>query len=178
MKTIIAAAALSIGAALTVPAAAQESTPAPAPAPYDANRLVTDVDLGEMRKLAAALGFEVLEVGDTTRPEMALRSSSGRVFILRGYVCNENEPKGGCKGMLMLSRYDQPPGLTPEHVRKANDETVVVKVWINSNDKVRIDRYMILDEGVTFGNLLQNIQVFLASNQKAVTTMVDGAKGS
>ena len=172
MKTIFAAAALSLGAVLSVSASAQ------APLEYDANRIVEDVDLAELRNLAAVLGFEVLEANESQRPEVVLRSDSGRTFFLRGYVCNQNGGKAGCQGLLMFSRYNQPPGLTPAHVKKADDETVVVKVWLNSDDKVRIDRYMILDNGVTFGNLLENIKVFLASNQKAVTTMVDATKGS
>ncbi|MEP0191262.1 MAG: hypothetical protein ABJP70_11620 [Erythrobacter sp.] len=172
MKTIFAAAALSLGAALCVPASAQAQTE------YDANRIVADVDLAELRNLAAALGFEVLEANENQRPEVVLRSDSGRSFFLRGYVCKKNEGKAGCQGLLMFSRYNQPPGLTPSHVKKADDETVVVQVWINANDKVRVDRYLILDNGVTFGNLLENIKVFLASNQKAVTTMLDATKGS
>lgn len=173
MKTILIAAALGLGAALSVPASAQDTVN------HNLSRIVTDVDVSEMRTLADALGFEVLEARDTPRPEMAVREQQGSpVFILRGYVCPENDGKSGCQGLLMFTRYDQPPGLTAEHVKKANDESTVVKVWINSNGKVRIDRYMILDDGVTFGNLLQNIQVFLASNKKAVTTMVEGAKAA
>ena len=82
-------------------------------------------------------------------------------FVLIGTACDIGKVKG-CQGTMMQVRYDDDESVTLEGVNKANMEEAAIGTWWDKEDKtVGFTRYVVMDDGVTWLNLRQNLRVLL-----------------
>ncbi|MDP3907466.1 MAG: hypothetical protein Q8Q53_09690 [Novosphingobium sp.] len=121
-------------------------------------KVVTETDL---QQLVLAEGHTVDELHPFEAPSVRGKTADGLFFVLIGTACDVGKIKG-CQGTMMQVRYDQDETVTMDGVNKANIEEAAVGTWWDKEDKtVGFTRYVVMDDGVTWLNLRQNLRVLL-----------------
>jgi hypothetical protein len=74
------------------------------------------------------------------------------------------ESKPGCLGLELEYIFSMPTGKSANmlSVNAFNRRYQFAKAHISENGMVRLTRYLIADEGITYANLRRNVQVFMA----------------
>ncbi len=156
MKTALAACALALPLAVSVPltGAAQAQNYAPA-------LVKKSVTLADLSVIAQSLGHTIVETV-AEEQTVIVRDSDGLVYYLIGTACDVGKVSG-CQGILMQVRYELPPGVTLENLAAANIGNAAVSVWADFEAKtLGVTRYQVLDDGVTMANVAANIGVLLS----------------
>lgn len=152
------AAALAFGAVASAPAAAQD---------FDAARVKKSVDQNDLLAVIGSLGHQVREEGKADDIFVAAEAEDGTTYVLFGSACNVNEV-AGCQGIMMQIRYDLPPATTVQTLAAANFEQAALNTWADFETKtLGFTRYVVLDQGVTMGNIRENVNVLLAITEEA-----------
>lgn len=152
-------------AALMVSAAA---TAQAAPAKISDTKLIRIVSEEDLKTLVLAEGHTIDEVHPFEAPSVRGKTADGLFFVVIGTACDIGDVRG-CQGAMMQVRYDQDDTVTMEGVNKANIEEAAVGAWWDKEDKtVGFTRYVVLDDGVTWLNLRQNLRVLLDVQESAL----------
>jgi hypothetical protein len=139
--------------AVAAPVAAQD---------FVAERITKSVVQNDLLAVVGALGHQVLEQGASEDIYVIAESGEGVRYFLFATACNVNGIPG-CQGIMMQVRFDLPPTTTLETLAKANYDQAVLNSWANFEEKtLGFTRYQVLDEGVTMGNIRENVNVLLA----------------
>lgn len=128
---------------------------------YKATRLVKTIDGEALAAIAEGLGHTV----ETKRTEGTQRvvavTADSLKYVMSGTACNEDTT--ACKGILMQVVYSDASAVTDADIIRANNERVAVTAWVDrDDDQYGFSRYLILDEGMTMGNIRRSIEVLLA----------------
>ncbi|HVR91629.1 MAG TPA: hypothetical protein VHG29_11130 [Novosphingobium sp.] len=145
-------------------ASAQNTVKARAPvAVAPANtRLVTSVTEADLAALIQAEGHTVDATHPFEEPSMRGKTKDGLLFVLIGTACNKNGV-AGCQGIMMQIRYDSNDTVTTDNLNASNLAEAALSAWWDRSDKtVGFTRYVVLDDGVTWMNIRQNLRVLLA----------------
>ncbi|WEK46800.1 MAG: hypothetical protein P0Y56_00490 [Candidatus Andeanibacterium colombiense] len=128
-------------------------------------RSVTEQDLTEV---VTGEGHAVDEAHPFDAPSVQGKTADGLIFVLMGTDCDVRDVPG-CQGIMMQVRYDSDESVTIENVNQANlDEAAIATWWDKENETVGFTRYMVLDGGVTWLNIRQNLRVLLSVHGTAV----------
>lgn len=119
---------------------------------------VTKDDLVEIVK---AEGHTVTEMDPYEAPSLVAKTADGLVFVLIGTACTDEATKQ-CSGIMMQVHYDSDDTVTLENLNKSNNAQAAVQSYWNTDESlVGFNRYVILDGGVTWLNIRQNLRVLL-----------------
>jgi hypothetical protein len=93
-------------------------------------------------------------------PSVRAKTPEGTLYLLIGTACDDT--KSSCLGVMMQVRYDDDERVNFERINEANlQEAAVTTWWDPESDTVGFQRYIVLDDGVTWLNLRQNVRVLL-----------------
>ena len=150
--------ALVLGcAALTLPTAA----------PAQNGRIVKSVVESDLAALVRAEGHTIDETHPFEAPSVRGKTKDGLLFVLIGTACDANGVPG-CQGIMMQVRYDSDERVTTDGVNQANLQEAALSSWWDKDDKtVGFTRYVVLDDGVTWMNIRQNLRVLLSIQDNA-----------
>lgn len=139
-----------------------------APAKIADGKLYKVVTESDLQKLVLAEGHTVDEMHPFEAPSVRGKTADGLFFVLIGTACDIGKVKG-CQGAMMQVRYDDDATVTMDGVNKANMEEAAVGTWWDKEDKtVGFTRYVVMDDGVTWLNLRQNLRVLLDVQESAL----------
>lgn len=162
-------ACVGAGLMLLAPLAAAQSEP------------VTSVDSPRLQTLAEAAGAVVeSQMLSDLGPVVYARTPTGLRFVLMGKVC---EGEGGevCRGLQIMSVFRSEIDVDLAHVNAVNYAMAGVSVWKVPDEAARdagaigVNRYLILDEGQSFDNLVLNIRVFTTQAERARDKLLQAA---
>jgi hypothetical protein len=124
--------------------------------------VVRTVAESDLVALANAEGHTVDEITSTEdMPAIIGLTPDGLYYELHGMSCRE-EAGLRCDGVEMLVFYEADADMTADKINDANYYRAAVKTyWYPTDQEVGIGRYIILDDGVTWLNLRQNLRVLL-----------------
>lgn len=132
-----------------------------APAKVADGKVLKAVTESDLQQLVLAEGHTVDELHPFEAPSVRGKTADGLYFLLIGTACDIGKVKG-CQGAMMQVRYDDDESVTLEGVNKANMEEAAIGTWWDKEDKtVGFTRYVVMDDGVTWLNLRQNLRVLL-----------------
>lgn len=129
--------------------------------------LVKSVTEADLRALVLAEGATVDEMHPFEAPSVRGKTKQGHLFLLVGTACDKDGVPG-CRGIMMQVRYDADGLVTLEGMNKANiNEAALSSWWDKPNKTIGFTRYVVLDDGVTWMNIRQNLRVLLSIEPKA-----------
>lgn len=159
MLRVISTLAILAGAA-ALPAVAQGDTP-----PDDA-ALVTSFSVEDMQALVVSGGHALSEAGAFGPHSVRATTPNGLIFDIIGTAC-DTEYSEDCLGLKMQVGYFADGDVTLERINGANLMWQPTSTWYDPTEDeegptLGITRYVILDRGMTFGNVRENLVNLLA----------------
>lgn len=141
---------------------------AAAPSFADDSRIIDAITLPELQALLEEDGHKIVKTGeDGPHSIRALAEDGSIIFNVIGTAC-ETDWADGCLGLNMQVRFDADGRETLERINNANLMWAATAIWYSEagfNDAgptVGMSRYVILDTGVTAGNIKDNLTNLLA----------------
>ncbi len=132
-----------------------------------AGRLYSSVTEADLATLIRAEGHTIDATHPFEAPSMRGKTKDGLLFVLIGTACNKNGV-AGCQGIMMQVRYDSNDTVTTDNLNASNVAEAALSAWWDRDAKtVGFTRYVVLDDGVTWMNLRQNLRVLLAITPNA-----------
>ena len=130
------------------------------------DQTITNVRIAELERVVAALGHTVESrgpvEGDPEYPEaLVATDTEGLRYYLIGTAC-DIPPVPGCRGVMMQVRYPRPAGVTETTLMRTSRRQAALNLWFNEAGEILgMTRYVVLDEGVTLANVVENLKVLL-----------------
>ncbi len=124
--------------------------------------LVDRYDEAAIRKVVEELGYRVTDatVGSDGEPSLTVEMSGDLAFVIDGLFCRGEGKAQVCSGVQMAAIMGDPGGKDLDSVAdKFNRTYRPAKLFVTTRGLV-LERYLIMDHGVTVGNLKTNINVF------------------
>jgi hypothetical protein len=157
---------LALGLALALGACAT-AVPADGPAvasATDAGGLIDRYDAAAIESVAKELGLSVVaKTGpeDDGGPNIRLSSTKGREFGAFGVSCSGDGVARKCDGIQFVASFDAPADAdeTAIYLDEVNATFSVAKM-VQLENRLSLSRYLIMDNGISRGNLLVNLQIF------------------
>ena len=157
MRTALSLFATTVLLAVAAPALAQKPAGTANVALARNDRVVSTVNLADLRAIVVAEGHNIDEERAVTDVSIRGRTDAGLLFLLIGTACN-NSPN--CAGIMMQIRYDSDERVTLERVNRANVESASVATWWDIEARtVGFTRYVVLDHGISMANIRENLRV-------------------
>jgi hypothetical protein len=123
--------------------------------------IVKSVIEADLSALITDEGHVVDEVHPFERPSVRGKTGDGIIFVLVGTACDKNGV-AGCQGIMMQVLYDSDERVTTDGVNEANMSEAALSAWWDKTGKtVGFTRYVVLDGGVTYLNIRENLRVLL-----------------
>tara|TARA_R110000787_G_scaffold131657_1_gene243657 strand:- start:26 stop:556 length:531 start_codon:yes stop_codon:yes gene_type:complete len=122
--------------------------------------LVGSVGAGDLHLLLDDMDahLTITGVNDRQAPYVFATTRNGTPFAI--YTACANPDGTDCRGLEFLAGIDS--GRSVDEVSQVNQAYAAVSVYKSDPETVHISRYVILDHGVTWANLLENATVFEA----------------
>ena len=152
----------------TAVSADAQSNISPGVAQRSPTAIVKYVTESDLKAVVLAEGHTVDSMHPFEQPSVRGKTKEGVLFVLVGTACNT---KGvpGCQGIMMQVRYDADEKVTLEGMNSANMAQAAVSSWWDKSEKtIGFTRYVVLDDGVTWMNVRQNLRVLLSIQAQAV----------
>lgn len=141
---------------------------AAAPGFADDSRVIDAITIQEVETLLKEEGYSIASTGDDGEDSIrALTADGSIIFNILGTAC-DTDWADGCLGLNMQVRFDADGRETLERINNANLMWAATAIWYSEagfNDggpTVGMSRYLILDNGVTAGNIKENLVNLLA----------------
>jgi hypothetical protein len=168
MKFTFPVMAAALAMSIASGSAQGQSNIKPRAAGHIATSLVTSVTEADLRELVIVEGDTVDEMHPFEAPSVRGKTKDGHLFVLVGTACDKNGVKG-CQGIMMQVRYDADDRVTLEGMNSANLKEAALSSWWDKSDKtIGFTRYVVLDDGVTWMNIRQNLRVLLSIEPTAM----------
>ncbi len=134
--------------------------------------LIRNVQLDDLRLIVDELGGTFLAAGqnDTGAPFVFARLPDG--LTLGIYSVCADEAASDCRGVEFMAAFGS--ALSYEQVTEVDRAFSAVSVYKADADTVNVSRYVILDQGITWGNLIENAAVFDALCSKVAGRLAYG----
>ena len=123
--------------------------------------IIETIDESDLVALVQAEGYTVDEITSTSEePSIRGKTPDGVLFELYGAACDEET--GRCYGLEIDVKYDPENSITADKMVEANMTRMAIKAyWDREGDVVGLTQYIILDGGVTWKNLRENLRITL-----------------
>lgn len=123
--------------------------------------IVKSVTEPDLRALVLAEGHTIDEMHPFEAPSVRGKTKEGLLFVVIGTACDK-EGVPGCQGVMMQVRYDADSRVTMDAISNANRSEAALSSWWDRDTKtVGFTRYVVLDGGITWMNLRQNLRVLI-----------------
>ncbi|WP_375209634.1 hypothetical protein [Hyphomonas jannaschiana] len=134
--------------------------------------LIRNVQLDDLRLLVDDLGGAFLAAGqnETGAPFVFARLPDG--LTLGIYSVCADEAATDCRGVEFMAAFGS--ALSYEEVTAIDRSFSAVSIYKADRDTVHVSRYVILDQGITWGNLIENAAVFDALCAKVASRLAYG----
>lgn len=136
-------------------------------APASAQEVMLSWSPAEMKSILASLKAEVTGEDRTNEdnPNIEAKSANGLKFDIYGAECEKIGGVDRCRGLEFAAVFNLGD---EEDVEEALSELdyAAVSIFDDGDGDLKLTRYLILDKGVTRGNLEVNLEVFLAISHK------------
>ncbi|MBU2082630.1 MAG: YbjN domain-containing protein [Alphaproteobacteria bacterium] len=126
--------------------------------------VVGSVGMGDLQLLLDDMGarYTTSGVNDRQAPYVFATSQDGMSFGI--YTACANANGTDCRGLEFLAVFKSDRSI--EEVSATDQSYAAVSIYKSAPDTVNVSRYVILDHGVTWANLLENGAVFEALCEK------------
>lgn len=126
--------------------------------------VVGSVGMGDLQLLLDDMGAHLTTSGvnDRQAPYVFATSQEGMSFGI--YTACANADGTDCRGLEFLAVFKSERSI--EEVSATDQSYAAVSIYKSAPDTVNVSRYVILDHGVTWANLLENGAVFEALCEK------------
>jgi hypothetical protein len=151
----------------------QETLPEPALRPSRASDvLISNVRLDDLRMIVDEMGGSFLAAGknESGSPFLFARLPDGLTLGIYS-VCADAEATD-CRGVEFMAAFGS--SLPAEKVTEIDRAFSAVSIYKADADTVHVSRYVILDNGITWGNLVENAAVFDALCAKVAERLAYG----
>lgn len=136
-------------------------------------RIVKSVTEKDLEALVVAEGHTIDAKHPFEAPSVRGKTADGLLYVLIGTACDA-QGVPGCQGIMMQVRYDEDDKVTWERLGKANlNEAALASWWDQEDDTVGFTRYVVLDDGVTWMNIRQNLRVLISIQDNAYAHVFD-----
>jgi hypothetical protein len=144
---------------------------AQAPGARSPDMTIGSVGTGDLHMLLDEMGASLTfsGVNDRQAPFVFAISQDGMSFGI--YTACGNPDGTDCRGIELLAVFDSERSLAD--ISAIDQSYAAVSVYKSDENTVHVSRYVILDHGVTWANLLENAEVFAALCGK-ISTEVNG----
>ena len=153
MKSALLSLALATTALVTAPASAQDE-------PLDRTAVIESIDDATLKTAIAAVGGTTAPLDDEDNT-LRIAYPNGMRGVARRMAC---EATTGCKGLILLGYFTPPQDVPQERVNAAlarfGFEQVISSVVVNQEGEHVVKTYVMLDGGITRGNLVNWIGLF------------------
>ncbi|WP_321488799.1 hypothetical protein [uncultured Hyphomonas sp.] len=150
-----------------------EQLPPEPPRPFRApDVLISNVQLDDLRLIIDEMGGTFLAAGqnESGAPFVFARLPDG--LTLGIYSICADAAATDCRGVEFMAAFGSI--LTYEQVTGIDRAFSAVSVYKADQDTVNVSRYVILDRGITWGNLIENAAVFEALCSKVAERLAYG----
>nr|WP_321511674.1 hypothetical protein [uncultured Hyphomonas sp.] len=136
------------------------------------NVVISNVQLDDLRLLVDELGGAFLAAGqnESGAPFVFARLRDG--LTLGIYSVCADEAATDCRGVEFMAAFGS--DLSYEDVTAMDRAFSAVSIYKADRDTVHVSRYVILDQGITWGNLIENGAVFDALCTKVAGRLAYG----
>ena len=136
--------------------------------------MISNVQLDDLRMIVDEMGgtFLAAAVNDKGAPFVFARLPDGLTFGI--YTACTDETATDCRGVEFMAAFGSV--LTAEQVTEIDRGFSAVSVYKADADTVHVSRYVILDNGITWGNLMENAAVFEALCGKVAQRLAYGPR--
>ena len=146
----------------SISGAQAQSNVRPAAATRAPTSIIKSVTEADLRALVLAEGHTVDAIHPFEAPSVRGKTKDGLLFVLIGTACDK-EGIPGCRGVMMQVRYDSDSRVTTAGINNSNRNEAALSAWWDKDDKtVGLTRYVVLDDGITWMNLRQNLRVLIS----------------
>lgn len=121
----------------------------------EAQTVVTRVTGEDLVRYVERAGHTVNEVGTAEIPAVTVAAPGDFIYLIQGNACDEV----GCQGLKLLARFDGASGIPIEELNTYNYNVPATKFW-KSEDVMGLERYLILNGGLTEENIVYELQTF------------------
>jgi hypothetical protein len=159
MRSFAAGLVLLLGACATMDGAASAGEePAAAPA-----GLISKYDEKVLREVVAKIGYKVIDtmVDDKGEPSMTVEIPGGNLaFQIEGQFCEGVASAQVCPGLELAAILGDSNGKDPDAIVDEINRTYRPGKMFRIQAGMAFERYLILDDGISRGNLASNIETF------------------
>lgn len=146
----------------SISGAQAQSNVRPAAATRAPTSIIKSVTEPDLRALVLAEGHAIDAMHPFDAPSVRGKTKDGLLFVLIGTACDK-EGIPGCQGVMMQVRYDSDSRVTTDGINNSNRNEAALSAWWDKDDKtVGLTRYVVLDDGITWMNLRQNLRVLIS----------------
>lgn len=139
---------LLVAAALALPSAAQQP-------------LVDRYDETVLREVATSLGYKVVDVLENAdKPSMTVEVDGSLAFQIEGLSCTGEGADQKCLGLHLAAILAGAGDNDPEELIAEINRTWRPGKLFAVSQGLAFERYLILDDGISRGNLASNIETF------------------
>ena len=134
--------------------------------------MISNVRLDDLRLIVDEMGGTFLAAGqnDSGAPFVFARLPDG--LTLGIYTVCADEAASDCRGVEFMAAFGSV--LSYKQVTEIDRAFSAVSVYKADADTVNVSRYVILDRGITWGNLIENAAVFDALCSKVAERLAYG----
>ena len=161
------AAIVATAAAGSAPAAAQT---------FEGKEVIHAEGLVDLQQVVMQRGDTTVDTGKTGRISVLAQTKGGLHYSLSARACSQRGVTG-CQDLFIEVRYLATPSVTDATLARANAAVAALKVWEDpKNGIVGISRYVVLRDGVTRQNVLDNVNMVVALAPAAARIAFDKGK--
>ncbi len=154
MQSTFLSLALAAAALIASPAAAQEQ-------PFDSAKVIETIDEATLQGAIMAMGATTAPLDDEQNT-VRVAYPNGMRGVARRMACDEEG--ANCKGLILLGYFSRPDDVSPERAAAAlarfGFEQVISSVVVNREGEHVVKTYVMIDGGITQGNLVNWIGLF------------------
>ena len=134
--------------------------------------MISNVSLDDLRLIIDEMGGTFLAAGknETGSPFVFARLPDG--LTLGIYSVCADEAATDCRGVEFMAAFGS--GLPDAQIAEIDRAYSAVSIYKAAPDTVHVSRYVILDKGITWGNLIENAAVFDALCAKVTERLAYG----
>lgn len=152
MKTLLIATAIAVSGWGFAPGAQAQSSAI-------VNSVMPDDMIGYVEQRGDTVKeAQTLISGSIVPVVMAEREQDGVTYYLYGNACNDED--NSCLGLKFFMKFNANDAVTLEKINKINMQAPAIKIW-SDGSTVGLERYLILDKGMTEANIAYELQTFL-----------------
>jgi hypothetical protein len=160
-KAFVAAfVALCIGGSVS---AAPPKAPPPTVSSAAPAGLIYRYDETAISRVVTGMGLKLVKpVGPSgERAFLVVETPEKQLITLLATACHDEGAAQACFGVQMIAEMTPPSGSDPGEIVDNLNATYAAAKFFHGEGKVRVSRYLVLDDGITPGNFRENLQVLV-----------------